>query len=87
MTEFEQLFSTEVFFNQLLKNILPLISQASEFSSFDRGNSPVSRHSKASALGFNRLKFEEDISFARASGESAIGFSNRLVEMGLSSNH
>ena len=87
MTEFEQLFSSEDFFNQLLQNLLPLISQAREFSSFDRGNSPVSRHSKVSALGFNRLKFEEDVSFARATGESPIGFSNRLVEIGPSSNH
>jgi hypothetical protein len=82
MTEFEQLFSSEDFFNQLLQNLLPMISQAREFSSFDKANSPMSKYSKVSALGFNRLKFEEDVSFARDNGESPIGFSNRLVEMG-----
>jgi len=62
---------------------MPLINQAREFSSFDKVNSPMSKHSKVTGLGFNRLKFEEDVSFGRAGiGESPIGFSNRLVEMG-----
>ncbi len=43
----------------------------------------MSKHSKVNGLGFNRLKFEEEPSFSRASpGESPIGFSNRLVEIG-----
>ena len=35
------------------------------------------------ALGFNRLKFDENASFVVSNNaESPIGFSNRLVDMG-----
>ena len=82
MNEFEQLFSSEDFYNQLIQALMPFITQAHEYSSFDKVNSPMSKHSKGTALGFNRLKLDEDVSFGRCTGESPIGFSNRLVEIG-----
>ena len=67
----------------MVSALLPIIKKVQDLTSFDRNgaNSPLSKHSRMTALGFKKLQFkEEEGSFSR--DETPIGFSNRLKEIG-----
>jgi len=64
--------------------LLPMIKKVPDMNSFDRGggNSPISKNSRMTALGFKKLQFKEEEGGSFSRDETPIGFSNRLKEIG-----